>query len=210
MLRFADFDGQQYQLISDEHNTGVAAGTPWQEGPIPEEYAIVGLGPAILRVDRMTYFKELLEKLFLYEEIAVDGNVHLFEVGEGGNGAQLIVEDAPDLDPARQGAGTVHHVAFRVADKTALEAWDERIQRTGLRTSGFVERYYFGSLYIPVSPQILFELATDGPGFMEDEAYETLGEQLSLPPFLEPKRAAIEQEVRHIDTVRSTKELKKE
>lgn len=210
LLRFEDFDGQQYQLISDERNTGVAAGTPWKEGPIPEEYAIVGLGPAFLRVDRMTYFKELLEKLFLYKEIASEGSFHLFEVGEGGNGAQLIVEDASNQDPARQGAGTVHHLAFRVADKEALEAWDERIQRTGLRTSGFVERYYFGSLYVRVSSQILFELATDGPGFMEDEAYETLGEKLALPPFLESKRAAIEQQVRHIDTVRSTRQFKKE
>ena len=80
----------------------------------------------------------------------------------------------------------------------------------GFPTSGLVDRYFFESLYARVAPQILFEFATDGPGFMGDEPYETLGEKLSLPPFLEPKRDIIEKLVRPIDTVRSTKEFKKE
>ena len=80
----------------------------------------------------------------------------------------------------------------------------------GFQTSGFVDRFFFGSLYSRVAPQILFEFATDGPGFMGDEPYETLGEKLSLPPFLEPKRDQIESYVRPIDTVRSTKNLVKE
>jgi glyoxalase family protein len=80
----------------------------------------------------------------------------------------------------------------------------------GFQTSGFVDRYFFQSLYSRVAPQILFEFATDGPGFMGDEPYETLGEKLSLPPFLEPKREQIESMVRPIDTVRSTIEFVKE
>ena len=80
----------------------------------------------------------------------------------------------------------------------------------GFQTSGYVDRYFFGSLYTRVAPQILFEFATDGPGFMGDEPYETLGEKLSLPPFLEPKRAQIEKLVRPIDTVRSTIQFEKE
>ncbi|HIV74334.1 MAG TPA: ring-cleaving dioxygenase [Candidatus Pseudogracilibacillus intestinigallinarum] len=209
-LSFVDMDDQQYQLISDEKNAGVASGAPWKNGPIPLEYAITGLGPVVVRVDDIDYFKALLEKVLLFKEIDEDGNFYLFEVGEGGNGAQVIVEFRDDLPSARQGFGTVHHAAFRVDDKDALDRWDHHLRQFGLSTSGFVERFYFGSLYARVAPQILFEFATDGPGFMEDEPYETLGEKLSLPPFLESEREFIESKVRHIDTVRSTKTFEKE
>lgn len=80
----------------------------------------------------------------------------------------------------------------------------------GFVTSGYVNRHFFESLYVRITPQILFEFATEGPGFMGDEPYETLGEKLSLPPFLENRRASIEKSVRPIDTIRSTKELIKE
>ncbi|WP_077324174.1 ring-cleaving dioxygenase [Virgibacillus siamensis] len=209
-LSFTDFDDQNYQLISDENNEGVAAGTPWQEGPIPLEYAITGLGPIYVRVANFDYFKEMMEKVLLFKEINQEGSFHLFEVGEGGNGAQVVVEYNPVLPMARQGYGTVHHSAFRVEDRDVLEEWIERMDSFGFRTSGYVNRHFFESLYVNVAPQILFEFATDGPGFMGDEPYETLGEKLSLPPMLEPKREQIEQMVRPINTVRSTIEFKKE
>ncbi len=209
-LSFVDFDDQQYQLISDENNKGVAAGTPWQKGPIPLEYAITGLGPIFVRVDQFDYFKAMMEQVLLFKEIAQEESFHLFEVGEGGNGAQVIVEKNIVLPRAQQGFGTVHHAAFRVEDRTVLEEWIERMQSFNIPNSGYVERYYFGSLYVNVAPQILFEFATDGPGFMGDEPYETLGEKLSLPPFFEAKREQIEKLVRPIDTVRSTKEFVKE
>ncbi|WP_100012578.1 ring-cleaving dioxygenase [Lentibacillus sediminis] len=209
-LSFVDFDDQQYQLISDENNTGVAAGTPWQKGPIPLEYAITGLGPVFVRVQNVDFFKEVLEKVFLFKEIAKEDAYHLFETGEGGNGAQVIVEYNAVLPQARQGYGTVHHAAFRTTDKAGIEDWIERLQAFRLPNSGYVERFYFGSLYTNVAPQILFEIATDGPGFTGDEPYETLGEKLALPPAFEGKREQIEKMVRPIDTVRSTKEFKKE
>src|SRR5690625_3435289 len=209
-ISFVDEDDQQYQLISDENNEGVASGTPWQNGPIPLEYAITGLGPIFVRIANFDYFKQMLEKVLRFKEVDADGKFHLFEVGEGGNGAQVIVEHREDLPVARQGYGTVHHAAFRVEDRDALEKWDHHIRQFGFPTSGFVERFYFGSLYVNVAPQILFEFATDGPGFMEDEPYETLGEKLSLPPFLEPKREQIEKAVRPLDTVRSTQDFEKE
>ncbi|WP_152614763.1 ring-cleaving dioxygenase [Jeotgalibacillus alimentarius] len=209
-ISFVDFDDQQYQLISDEQDSGVEAGTPWQHGPVPLEYAITGLGPLFVRVDRFDYFKEMLEKVLLFRETANEKSFHLFEVGEGGNGASVIVEHNTFLPQAQQGFGTVHHAAFRLEDKDMLDAWDERMRSFGFQTSGFVDRFFFKSLYARVAPQILFEFATDGPGFMGDEPYETLGEKLSLPPFLEPKREEIEQKVRPIDTVRSTKTFKKE
>lgn len=210
VLPFVDFDDQQYQLISDENNKGVEAGTPWQNGPIPLEYAITGLGPVFVRVSNIDYFKEMLMKVLEFREIAQEDDLYLFEVGEGGNGAQVIVEYNTVLPMARQGYGTVHHAAFRVEDREAIDHWTGRMAQFGYQSSGFIDRFFFGSLYTRVAPQILFELATDGPGFMGDEPYETLGESLSLPPFFESKREQIEGLVRPIDTVRSTIDFKKE
>ncbi|WP_078380495.1 ring-cleaving dioxygenase [Sutcliffiella halmapala] len=209
-ISFVDFDDQQYQLISDEKNKGVASGTPWKNGPIPLEYAITGLGPIFIRVANFDFFKEVLEKALLFKQIEQEGATYLFEVGEGGNGAQIVVEHNSVLPQAVQGYGTVHHAAFRVADRSVIEEWDERLKGFGFNTSGYVDRYFFESLYARVAPQVLFEFATDGPGFMGDEPYETLGEKLSLPPFLESKREQIESLVRPIDTVRSTLTFEKE
>lgn len=210
VLSFVDFDDQQYQLVSDENNSGVAAGTPWQKGPIPLEFAITGLGPITIRIAEFDYMKEVLEKVLLFKEIGQNGSFHLFEVGEGGNGAQVIIEKNVILPPGRQGFGTVHHAAFRVEDRAVLDEWTQRMESFGFKTSGFVDRFFFQSLYSRVANGILFEFATDGPGFMGDESYETLGEKLSLPPFLEPQREQIEGLVRPIDTVRSTIEFVKE
>lgn len=209
-LSFTDFDEQQYQLISDETDQGVASGTPWQKGPIPLEHAITGLGPVFVRIADLETFKVVMEQVLLFRNVGHEGAFHLFEVGEGGNGASVIVEHNSELPQARQGYGTVHHAAFRVADRNALEQWIQRMDSIGYRTSGYVDRHFFESLYVRVVPQILFEFATDGPGFMGDEPYETLGEKLSLPPFLEPQRERIEKLVRPIDTVRSTREFVKE
>lgn len=210
ILPFTDFDDQRYELISDEKNQGVATGSPWIKGPVPLEYAITGLGPVFVTIADFPSFKAMLERIFLFEETAQEGAHHLFETGEGGNGASVIVEEEDGMPMARQGYGTVHHAAFRVADRSQLDQWIDRFATLGLPNSGYVNRYFFESLYIRVAPQILFELATDGPGFMGDEPYETLGEKLSLPPFLEPRRGEIERRVRSIDTVRSDKEFIKE
>ncbi|OCS82915.1 ring-cleaving dioxygenase [Caryophanon tenue] len=209
-LAFEDFDEQQYALVSDEGQEGLASGTPWQNGPVPLEYAITGLGPVTIRIADFDYFHKVMEVAMQYTQIGQEGNFYLYEVGEGGNGARVIVEHNNTLPRARQGFGTVHHAAFRVNDRAEIEAWDERLRQIGFGTSGFVDRFFFQSLYARVANGILFEWATDGPGFMGDEPYETLGEKLSLPPFLEPKRAYIESVVRPIDTVRSTKTFEKE
>jgi glyoxalase family protein len=210
IISFTDFDDQQYQLISDELNKGVASGTPWQKGPVPLEYAITGLGPVFVRISNFEALKAMLLSALKFKETAQEGAFYLFETGEGGNGASVIVERNTEMPEARQGFGTVHHAAFRVEDTDELNEWIDWLNQLRLPNSGFVDRFFFQSLYARVAPQILFEFATDGPGFMGDEPYETLGEKLSLPPFLEPQRAAIEKKVRPIDTVRSTKEFVKE
>lgn len=210
VLPFVDFDDQHYQLISDQNNTGVKAGLPWKKGPIPLEYAITGLGPIHIKISDFDYFKKVVEEVLQFKEVDQEKNMTLFEVGEGGNGAQIIAEHVETEADGRQGYGTVHHVAFRVEDRAALDEWIGRLTAFGFRSSGYVDRYFFESLYARLYPHILFEFATDGPGFMGDEPYETLGEKLSLPPFLEDKREEIENKVRPIDTVRHTIDWEKE
>jgi glyoxalase family protein len=90
------------------------------------------------------------------------------------------------------GAGGVHHVAFRVADHDQQKYWHERVAQAGLRVSPIIDRFYFQSIYFRISNGILFEIATDGPGFAADEDPDKLGEKLALPPFLEPQREQIE------------------
>ncbi|EAC4887090.1 ring-cleaving dioxygenase [Listeria monocytogenes] len=202
-LTFQDFDDQQLQLISDENNEGVAPGTPWKNGPVPEKYAIYGLGPVFLTVVSLKNMDAILQTIFGFRKVTEEDGLHLYEVGEGGNGAQVIVEERTDIPAAMQGYGGVHHVAFRVEDHEELQKWIDRMNTIDAPNSGYVNRFYFESLYVPVSERILFEFATDGPGFASDEPYETLGEKLALPPFLEPKRAEIEKMVRPINTKRS-------
>ena len=117
--------------------------------------------------------------------------VHVYEMGAGGAAAEIHVAVEPNLGPSRQGAGSVHHVALRttVAD---YKAWAERLVDTGMPSSGPVNRYYFQSLYFREPNGILFEIATDEPGFAVDEPMESLGDRLALPPFLEGRRQAIE------------------
>jgi len=118
--------------------------------------------------------------------------VHVYAMGEGGAAAEIHLMVEADLPTGGSGAGSVHHVAFRVTTVAEYEAWAKRLQELGLPSSGPVDRYYFRSLYFREPNGILFELATDGPGFAVDEPMETLGERLALPPFLEPRRQEIE------------------
>jgi glyoxalase family protein len=99
------------------------------------------------------------------------------------------------------GSGGVHHVAFRVRDEKEQRDWNSHLTQIGLRTSGEVDRFYFKSLYFRISGGILFELATDGPGFAADESLETLGERLALPPFLEPYRQEIEANLKPLASI---------
>src|SRR5699024_3912175 len=127
-------------------------------------------------------------------------DILVYETGDGGNGAEIHVEERKDLERERQGRGGVHHVAFRVDNEEELRKWVEKIENEGFTNSGFVDRYYFRSLYFREPNGILFELATDGPGFATDEDPEHLGESLALPPFLEEKREKIERKIKPLHT----------
>lgn len=199
VLRFWDFDNQAYQLISDENNHGMAPGTPWQKGPVSVDYAIYGLGPVEITVNYFDDFLAVFEKVFQFKVVAEEGDHVLLEVGEGGNGAQVILIKDTKQAVGQQGYGEVHHIAFRLAQAESLKVWETLLNMEGFPNSGFVERFYFKSLYVRIG-HILVEFATDEPGFTVDEPYETLGESLALPPFLEPNRAYIESQVKPFKT----------
>jgi len=208
---FEDFDSQQYQLVSDEKNDGLASGIAWKNGPVPEEFGITGLGPITIRVSSLQQMKAALENVLDYEKIHQEGQFHLFEIGEGGNGARVIIEESLILPRAAQGYGSVHHAAFRVEDQESLQYWINKMQEIQVPNSGYVDRFYFKSLYTRLYPNVLFEFATEGPGFIDDqEDYETLGETLALPPKYRDNRDEILGMIRQFDTTRSTKNIEKE
>lgn len=202
VLEFEEEDGQRYRLFSDENNEGVEAGTPWQDGPVPTDKAIYGLGPIEITVSYFDDFKQLLQVIYNMKPMIEEEEVAVFEVGEGGNGGRVILRKDEKTPVGIQGYGEVHHVSFRVEDHAAIKSWEAKYDQIGVRHSGWVDRFFFEALYARIG-HILIEISTDGPGFMGDEPYETLGEKLSLPPFLEEKRDEIEASVRPFDTTRN-------
>jgi glyoxalase family protein len=194
-LPFEDTEGQRL-VLSDDGGAGSAS--PWEKSPVPAEHQIRGLGPIVLNVHDLSRTAEVLTGVMNMRRVrdyaAPDAaaQVHVFAMGEGGPAAELHVIEQKDLPVARQGAGGVHHVAFRTPDDAQYQAWAQRLNQLGIRNSGEIDRFYFRSLYFREPNGILFEIATDGPGFATDEPMETLGEKLALPPFLEPRRASIE------------------
>lgn len=210
-LFFEDFDGQRYALVSDEGISGVKGGVPVIKSPVPEEHAIIGLGPSFLRVSNPLLMEVGLVDVLGFKKVDTTDKYTLYEVGEGGNGAAIIVIKDDKSGLSRQGYGSVHHIAFRVDNKESLVKWIPRLEQVRAPHSGYVDRFYFESLYTRLYPQILFEFATDGPGFIDDEeSYEELGEKLALPPFYRDKRSYVERTVRLFQTTRHNEDVKKE
>ena len=194
MLTFDDFEGQRLALLDDG---GKGAASAWDRSPVSAEHQIRGLGPITLTVPELARTARVLTGVMNMRQVreyAADGAhvAHVFEMGEGGAAAELHVIERRDMAAARQGAGGVHHVAFRTPDEAQYHAWTQRLGEFGVSNSGEIDRFYFRSLYFREPGGVLFEIATDGPGFATDEDADRLGERLALPPFLEPKRKAIE------------------
>lgn len=194
-LDFEDPEGQRLCLVDDN---GEGDAHPWAKSPAPVAQQIRGLGPILLSVPDLAPTDAVLTKVMNMRPARTYSHpeeplhtVHVYEMGEGGAAAELHVAVQPGLDPARPGAGGVHHVAFRTPD-AEYESWAERLNAMRIPNSGKVDRYYFRSLYFREPNGILFEIASDGPGFATDEPLEALGERLALPPFLEPRRGEIE------------------
>jgi glyoxalase family protein len=194
-LRFDDFEGQRLMLVDD----GGAAfeGEVWEGSEVPAAYAIRGFYASMLSVSALNRIDPLLTQVLGLRrgrrvQHPAGMEVAVYEFGEGGPGRELWIAEQPELPAARLGAGGVHHVAFRVANDEEHLYWRERVAQAGLRVTPQIDRFYFRSIYFRISPGILFEIATDGPGFAADEDPDRLGEKLALPPFLEPQREQIE------------------
>jgi glyoxalase family protein len=201
-LDFEDAEGQRIALIDD---AGQGEAHPWGASPVPTPKQVRGLGPITMSVPTLTPTDAVLRQALNMRPVREYPHpddakhlVHVYEMGPGGASAELHVAVQPGLPPARQGAGGVHHVAFRTPD-AEYDAWADRLNTLGIPNSGKVDRYYFRSLYFREPNGILFEIASDGPGFGVDENEATLGEQVVLPPFLEPRREEIVSRLKPID-----------
>jgi glyoxalase family protein len=202
-LPFEDPEGQRLAFVDDggKGNPPVA----WSRSPVPPQWQIRGLGPIVISVPTLNPTDILLTRVFNMRQAREcphpdnpSTRVHVFEMGGNGPHAELHVAVQPDLPAVQQGAGGVHHVAFRTPDAD-YDAWAERLNEFGVPNSGKVDRYWFRSLYVREPNGVLFEIATDGPGFAVDEDSATLGEKLVLPPFLEPHRERIVRNLKPID-----------
>ena len=192
-LALEDPEGQRLLLLDDG---GAGDARPWAASPVPAQHQVRGLGPVAISVRDLGPTEAFLTDILAMrrERVfpAADGrDIVVFAMGEGGPAAELHVRAEPGLPPAKQGAGGVHHVAFRVADHE-YDDWVDRLRRLGIRSSGPVDRFYFRSLYAREPGGILCEIATEGPGFTTDEAEGAMGSTLALPPFLESRRREIE------------------
>lgn len=187
-IDFEDFEGQRLSLVNDE---GAGETHPWDQSPIPAEHQIRGLGPITLSVPDLKPTEVVLTQVMNMTKAREFGNTSVFKMNGTGPVSELHVRVDAGLPPAQQGAGSVHHVAFNIpsADYTA---WTNRLKELRIPNSGPVDRFWFKSLYFREPNGVLFEIATDGPGFATDESMENLGKTLSLPPFLEARRAQIE------------------
>lgn len=203
-LDFEDTEGQRLSLIDD----GGLGDEPvaWERSPVPAEYQIRGLGPIVMSVPKLAPTDAVLTQAMLMRQVReyphpdnAQQTVHVYEMGKGGPHAELHVAVQPDLPVTQPGAGGVHHVAFRTPTTEEYFGWIKRLNSIGVPNSGEVDRYYFRSLYFREPNGILFEIATDGPGFAVDEDEKSLGEKVVLPPFLEPRREAIVKNLKPID-----------
>jgi glyoxalase family protein len=199
-ILFTDFEGQKLALINDESSPFL--GEAWETTEISQDNAIKGFYAVELTVPSLIEFEQILTNLLnftktqTYQSLDEDkATVTIFTMDNGGSGKEVHVKEKTGMF-GLVGAGGVHHVAFRTGDAKTQQAWLEKLEKFNWPNSGLVDRFYFKSLYFRVSYGILFELATDEPGFDADESIDTLGENLSLPPFLESKREEIEKNLK--------------
>jgi len=195
-LDFEDFEGQRLSLVRDDEK---AEGLTWDRSPVPAEHQIRGLGSIVISVPALGPTERVLTDVmgmrrarsYPASGAGAPGIVQVYAMAGGGPARELHVAVGTGTPAARLGAGGVHHVAFRTT-AAEYDAWVERLAGSGISSSGPVDRYYFRSLYFREPGGILFEIATDEPGFAADEPLDRLGQKLALPPFLEARRSEIE------------------
>lgn len=190
-LFFEDHEGLRMVLLNYHGHEKPAHWQPWDGSEIPAEHRILGMGTVEITVRYLQRTVNLLKGLFNYTVVAEGEKEAVLQSISGEVLGEIVVKEleGPSEKPGR---GSIHHLALRVANVEELQEWDTKIKERGLDSTGVVDRYYFQSLYFRDRNGILFEMATDGPGFTVDAAVEDLGKELDLPPFLEEKRAEIE------------------
>lgn len=195
-ILFADNEGQRLELVDD---SGLDSHAKAWDAVVPKDKAIRGFLGVTLESAKPESTVKFLSEVFGYQPSARDPQS--YEVsGDGAYGRVRVIEPTVQRF-TRLGAGGVHHVAFRVSDEDELLAMRDKVAAFGLHPTNEIDRFYFKSVYFREPGGILFEMATDGPGFASDESQESLGEKLALPPFLEGQRAQIEAGLKPLEPV---------
>jgi len=192
VVSFEDPDGMVVELVEDP-----AAGAipPWSAGPVDEGRAIRRLHGVTMLHGSLAPTGEFLTGGMGFAAAGSDGGRHRFLAGEGEGQARIdVVVDTP-APAARQSAGSVHHIAWRVKDDAEQREWRPRLRKAGTTPTQVMDRRYFHSIYFREPGGVLFEIATDPPGFLVDETMDALGAELKLPPWLEPQRELIQRDL---------------
>ena len=187
-----DPDGIQLELVgraTDDH------WVPWPDGPVNVENAIRGFHSVTMCVVETEATVHLLTDTMGFRQAGREGSVTRFETGAGGPGAAVDVLESPESPVGEEATGTVHHVAWRATDDDHQLAWREVLVKAGRKVTPVIDRYYFKSIYYREPGGVLFEIATDQPGFAIDEAPEKLGSELSLPPWFQVKRDKLDHDL---------------
>jgi len=192
--------GERVLTLSDPHGQHLAfvetaderEFTPWSRSPVPAEKQVRGLHAVRVWERDLALTASFLTDVLEFSSYGEEGGWHRYGVGGGGSGKHIEIRELPDTPRGAWGVGTMHHVAWRVADESVELKMRERVAKAHRRPTEIIDRFWFKSVYFLEPGGVLFELATEGPGFTADEEPEHLGEQLVLPPWLEPQRDAIE------------------
>jgi glyoxalase family protein len=192
--------GEQTLPLSDPHGLPLAlveSGderqfVPWENSTVPQEYQLRGMHSVRLWERQLAPTEAVLTELMGFTLLGSEDGWHRYGVEGGESGKLIEIKELPEERRGQWGTGAVHHVAWRVKDSEEQMALRERILQGGLRPTPQIDRFWFKSVYYKEPGGVLFELATDGPGFDRDEDMEHLGEQLILPPWLETQRSQIE------------------
>jgi catechol 2,3-dioxygenase-like lactoylglutathione lyase family enzyme len=190
VIRFADPDGMMLELVASPATADVE---PWKESSVSTEHALRGFHSVSAALEGYERTAKLLTETFGYQLVNEAGNRFRFAAqGAAVAGRFIDLLCMPDGQRGGGGAGSVHHIAFRTADAKQQLAWREQIVNLGYNVSPVMDRTYFHSIYFREPGGVLFEIATDPPGFTLDESPDELGSKLRLPSWMEPSRPQIE------------------
>jgi glyoxalase family protein len=180
-----DPDGIELELVG--HATD-DRWVPWEDAPVDKDHAIRSFHSVTLTLAETAATFALLTNTMGFRKSGEEGNTTRFETGSGGPHSIVDVVESPEGPVGEESVGTVHHVAWRTPDAPEQMAWRDLLMRAGRNITPVIDRWYFKSVYFREPGGVLFEIATDGPGFTIDEAPEELGTTLSLPPWFQVRR----------------------